>query len=204
MSKGKKKKLVQGVGINDAGYPINKKECINGKRKVSWACPYYARWCNMLVRCYSESYQNKYPTYKGCSVCEKWLLFSNFKAWMEKQDWVGKHLDKDFISKGNKIYSPDTCVFVDKLVNTFLIDYEASKGVLPLGVSPKEYSRSKPFRAECSDPFKLRRHYIGYFTTPEEAHLAWKTRKHQYAVELANSEHVTDERVRQVLLTKFL
>lgn len=51
---GIKGKLVQGVGVNDADYPVTKEEVINGKRKYVWVCPYYARWRSLLGRCYSK------------------------------------------------------------------------------------------------------------------------------------------------------
>jgi hypothetical protein len=31
----------------------------------------------------------------GCSVSDDWKYFSNFKLWMEKQDWGRKHLDDE-------------------------------------------------------------------------------------------------------------
>ena len=111
----KPKRLVYGVGINDADYVVQKWETIgyvNGKQKqkLIWICPYYSAWKSMLKRCYSSKYQDKRPTYKGCSVSDEWLTFSVFKVWMEKQDWEGKQLDKDLLFEGNKIYSADTCV----------------------------------------------------------------------------------------------
>lgn len=45
---------------------------------------YYETWKGMLRRCYSELYHKKEPTYKECSVCDEWLLFSNFKNGMMK------------------------------------------------------------------------------------------------------------------------
>ena len=94
------RKLVCGVGINDADYAVVEWETIgyvNGKQnqKRVWECPYYKVWGSMLKRCYSDKYQERYQTYKGCTVSEEWLTFSNFKNWMEKQDWEGKHLDKE-------------------------------------------------------------------------------------------------------------
>ena len=108
---------VYGVGTNDAGYAIQVMESVRGangkpKQRIIWFCPFYRRWVHMLERCYSERYQEKKPTYIGCTVCEEWLRFSNFKSWMETQDWEGKHLDKDLLVEGNKIYSPDTCILV--------------------------------------------------------------------------------------------
>lgn len=124
----KKTKKVCGVGINDADYATQGRDKITGKR---WWCPYYSRWHSMIKRCYSEKYQEKNPTYKGCAVCEEWLYFSNFKRWVEEQDWKGKHLDKDFLVEGNKVYGPDTCVFMDGSLNTFTTLRAALRGDYP-------------------------------------------------------------------------
>lgn len=115
--KTKNKRLVYGVGNNDADYVVEKREeigYVGGKRrrKLMWVCPYYQTWKDMIKRCYSTKCQEKFPTYKGCSVSADWHTFSNFKAWMEKQNWEGKQLDKDILIEGNKVYSPETCVFV--------------------------------------------------------------------------------------------
>jgi hypothetical protein len=98
---------VYGVGINDADYITIYKS--NGS---TLTCPFYRRWKNMLSRCYDKKYLERNKTYKDCSVCKEWLTFSNFKAWMIKQDWRGNHLDKDITSQGNKVYSPNLCLFV--------------------------------------------------------------------------------------------
>src|SRR5690554_2141716 len=132
-------KLVCGMGINDADYVVMKRETIgyvNGKRKQKtvWVCRYYNTWVKMLERCYSAKYQERNPTYKGCSVSNDWLKFSNFKSWMEKQDWEGKQLDKDLLFEGNKTYSAETCVFISPMVNTFVNDSGATRGKWKIGV----------------------------------------------------------------------
>ena len=38
----------------------------------------YRLWSNMLRRCYSEEYHEKYPTYKYCEVCERWKCYVYF------------------------------------------------------------------------------------------------------------------------------
>jgi hypothetical protein len=107
------RKPVHGVGINDADYEIH--PTINGKKAM---CKYYRSWHSMLERCYSKKVQARQPAYKGCTVCDEWLTFSNFKSWMIKQEWQGKALDKDIRVKGNKVYSPETCMFVTAKENT--------------------------------------------------------------------------------------
>lgn len=129
----KPKKLVRGVGINNADYAVQRFEtigCVGGKRKRKkvWVCPYYRAWENMLSRCYSAKYQERQPAYIGCTVSEEWLTFSNFKAWMEKQEWEGKQLSKDLLFEGNKVYSAENCVFVTRAVNNPTTDSKASRG----------------------------------------------------------------------------
>ena len=78
----------------------------------------YVAWQNMLQRCYDPKYHVKRPTYIGCSVCAEWHNFQNFAKWMSKQNCEGKQLDKDIKVEGNKVYSPETCMFVTPAENT--------------------------------------------------------------------------------------
>ena len=197
----KRNKLVCGVGINDADYNVDVKKTINGKRVLVWRCPFYKCWKTMLERCYSENYYEKNPTYKDCKVCDEWLLFSNFKKWMEQQDWEGKQLDKDLLVVGNKVYSPETCVFVDCTVNNFIIDKSAYRGEFMIGVDL--FKRDNKFRVRCSNPFTRKREWLGYFTNELDAHLAWKTKKHEFACQLADSEYCNDSRLANALRTRY-
>ena len=197
-------KLVCGVGINDADYVVQRKETIgyvDGKRKqrLVWICPFYRVWKNMLERCYSVKFQNKKPTYRGCSVSEEWLTFSVFKNWMEKQDWQDTHLDKDLLFEGNKVYGPDTCVFVTQTVNSFTLDRGNDRGEWPIGVN-LDRGRSK-FKSQCSNPFTNKNEHLGRFTCEREAHRAWLNRKLELAYELAEIQ--TDPRVAEALINRY-
>ena len=156
------KKLIHGVGINDSDYAVC--PTINGKRV--W-CPFYVTWVGMLKRCYCPKWQAKKPTYIGCLVVPEWHSFMAFRAWMIEQDYEGKHLDKDLLIPGNKIYGPDTCVFVDSQTNTLLIDRAAARGEWPIGV---DKSRNR-YRANIRRDGKLV--FLGYYDTPELAHAAY-------------------------------
>ena len=200
----KVKKLVFGVGVNDADYVTKVFETIgyvDGKRKqkLVWVCPYYRVWTSMLKRCYSTKYQEKYPTYKGCTVSDEWLTFSVFKSWMESQDFEGKQLDKDLLFEGNKVYSAETCVFVTKVVNTFIIDCGSTRGELPIGVCWNK--RDEKFVAQCRNPFTDKRGHLGYFDCPKEAHKAWLKRKLELSYLLAAEQ--TDERVAKALIERY-
>lgn len=191
----KKTKLVQGIGVNDADYPVYKKE----NDKQVWICHYYRVWKNMLVRAYNDKYKQKYTTYEGVTVCKEWHSFMRFRAWMETQDWNDKHLDKDILFEGNKVYSPTTCVFVDKVVNLFITDSTAARGEWPLGVHWHE--RDNKFRGQCSNPFTKKNEHLGSFTCPDKAHLAWKKRKYELACQLADIQ--ADGRVAEALKTRY-
>ena len=194
----KKNRLVFGVGVNDADYIVHKHEMIDSKVKSVWLCPFYKKWKHMLGRCYDKKLKEKYKTYQDCTCDQRWLIFSNFKAWMEKQDWEGKRLDKDILFAGNKIYGPEFCVLVSEEVNNFLIDCEDRRGDLPIGVSRTK--SGKRFIAQCSGTGPSRG-YIGTFSTPEEAHMAWRIKKYQRAVYLASSQD--DPRVAKALIDRY-
>ena len=105
----KSRKLSFHVGHNDAPYQVAYKDKETGEQFV---CPYYRRWTNMMERAYGSNVHDREPTYVGCSVANEWHSFMAFKAWMEKQDWEDKVLDKDILIPGNRQYGPDTCLFV--------------------------------------------------------------------------------------------
>jgi len=164
----RQRKLVHGVGINDAPYIV--RPIASGKTKI---CPYYSVWSHMIERCYSERELSRNPSYIGCSVAKEWHSFMSFRLWMENQDWKGKQLDKDVLIVGNKIYSPETCIFVTRQVNTLLTYVQSSRGEYPTGVC--FYKRGNNFEAQCS--VKGKRKYLGRYSTPEEAETVYKTAK---------------------------
>ena len=156
--------LVEGVGTNDSWFMTEQK--VNGKR-VTY--PIYKSWGSMLRRCYSEKYQTTNPTYKGCTVCDEWLTFSNFDEWCEENYVDGCVLDKDLKFKSNKIYSPDSCLFVPVAINALLTDRHNYSGVYPQGVS--WHKAGSKYSAQLSVDGK--RKHLGLFKTPEQASLAY-------------------------------
>lgn len=192
-------KLVCGVGINDSDYKLHRFELIDGSYRRIWICPFYQAWRDMLTRCYSDNYQSRKPTYKGCSVSEKWHVFSNFKEWMESQEWEGLCLDKDLLFHGNKVYGPDTCIFISKALNNFLGDCRKARGEYPIGVS--WHKRTASFRSDCMNPFTGRKESLGHFESAAMAHEAWRRRKHQLACAYADIQE--DQRVADALRKRY-
>ena len=97
------KRLVVGVGINDANYVVKKFTKVNGKQTLVSFCPYYVRWHEMLQRCYSPNVRSNCCL--GHEVCPEWLRFSNFRAWMAQYDgvWEGRDLDKTILNRRNTV-----------------------------------------------------------------------------------------------------
>ena len=119
---------VCGVGISGTKYPIT----IDGVKTKE-----YVLWKGMLQRCYSDAYQKKYPTYKGCQVSDNFKSYEYFYGWCHSQIGFGNdgfELDKDLLVKGNKVYSENTCVFIPNEINSLLIKRGASRGECLIGV----------------------------------------------------------------------
>lgn len=197
-------KLIYGFGINDADYVVKINETVgyvDGKRvrKQTFICPFYRCWIDMLARVCGEKQLRKNPTYFDCYICEDWIYFSNFKAWMESQDWEDKQLDKDILSKGNKLYSPDTCVFVNQKINKFILENPASRGEFPIGVS--FIKRDNKFDSKVQNPLTGKTEFLGYHKTPEKAHEAWLTRKLELAKLLAAEQN--NSRVAEALVYRY-
>lgn len=194
----KRNKPIRGFGINDADYFVKQHAMINGKTTRIWTCPFYVRWVSMVDRCYANLTEGR-SNYSDCTVHEDWKYFSNFKSWMETQDWEGKQLDKDILFKENKVYSPQTCIFVDQKVNKFLCESNATRGEFPIGVSYDKRTGKYLSRARALYPNKQKN--LGLYPTPEEAHQAWLAFKLEQAKILASEQ--TDQRVAKALIERY-
>lgn len=192
-------RIIHGVGINDADYNVNITKTVEGRRRLLWRCPFYVKWKSMLTRCYYEKYRFKHPSYKDCCVCEEWLRFSKFKAWMEVQDWEGKELDKDLLIPNNKVYGPETCLLISSRINQFLLENGARRGDQPIGVYL--HRPSGKFLAQCFSVTTGKKQHLGYFDTPEEAHEVWKEFKLEQAKILASEE--PDKRIAEALIKRY-
>lgn len=204
------KKLIYGVGLNDSDYVVKIQDSyhIDGKRKrrTVWRCPYYTRWEKMLSRCYSDKPSCSSESYSECYVCDEWLVFSNFKDWMIKQedlhgDLRDLQLDKDIISRGNKIYCPEKCAFVPANVNGFVLDRKGARGKHLIGVYWNK--RESKFYSKCVDPFTHKSVFLGLYESEEEGHLRWLACKHKFACDLAGSGIIKDSRVVEALKNRY-
>lgn len=142
----------------------------------------YKSWAGMIKRVYNPHTEQMAITYKDCTVVNEWLRFENYLKWFEQQKVQPKwQLDKDLLVPGNKIYGPDTCIFLPREINTFLTNRYNHRGQWPVGVTYHE--RLNKWQASCNAHGKSE--YLGVFTSPEEAFATYKARKEQVAKELA-------------------
>lgn len=152
----------------------------------------YQIWHSMLQRCYDHKYHKKALTYINCEVCEEWLCFQNFAKWYYNNYYeVGSQkmcLDKDILCKGNKVYSPETCIFVPERINTLFIKCDKSRGKYPIGVYYKK--QTGKFVARCSvydlKENKSKLKHLGLYNTHEEAFEFYKEFKEEYIKEVAD------------------
>ena len=153
----------------------------NNRNKIS-----YWYWNAMISRCHDNYLLEKEPSYKQCTICEEWKEYSSFDKWFNENYYEIENekmeLDKDILFKGNKIYSPETCIFVPKNINLLFIKSDAKRGEYPIGVNYNK--RSGKFRARCGEYGK--RVNLGTFDTPEEAFNAYKNEKERYIKEVAD------------------
>ena len=174
------KKLVCGVGFNDKTKPT----WVDGKKVKE-----YSLWKDMLRRCFSEEYQTRQPTYKGCNVSDNFLNYAYFYDWCQGQIGFGKvddkgrywQLDKDLLFVDNKTYSETTCVFVPHEINSFFNEYGNARGEYPLGVCFDKANGK--FVAQCTVNGK--RQHLGRFNTPQEAFTVYKPFKESLCKQLA-------------------
>lgn len=176
------RKPLYGVGINDADYNVSVNKRVNDKMITIWRCPYYNKWTYMLKRCYSNY------GYLDCSVCEEWLYFSNFKKWMEQQEWEGKELDKDLYRGSLNHYSPDNCTFLSRDVNCFVLLRSKFRGEFPVGVCYDNSRRLYQSHCNIIEKGERKSKNLGRFKDPLTAHRAWQTAKRDQAIYLQSQQ----------------
>ena len=158
------KTKVYGVGINDYDGSTR----VNGIQLKS-----YKSWKRMLERCYSDNFKNKNHCYDNVTVCDEWLYFSNFKKWFDEnyrydlvEQGIKIALDKDLMSnKDNKIYSPNTCLFIPVKINAFI----ANKNKSRLTKYPCIYKDKNKWKVRVKDFNTGKPIYLGCFYKLEDA-----------------------------------
>lgn len=124
--------MVVGVGYMGEG---THKPTINKKTTKP-----YKTWVGMIERCYCPKRLLKFPTYKDCTVCDEWFNFQNFAEWFDENYIEGYHLDKDVKIKGNRVYSPDSCLFISAARNAVEAKAKYYEFTSPSGTATSIYN----------------------------------------------------------------
>ena len=126
---------VFGVGfMGDGDY----KAKVKGKQTKA-----YQTWSDMLRRCYSDKFQLKHPTYIDCFVDPIWHNFQNFAQWFDENYIKGFDIDKDIKFEGNKVYSPENCLFVSRKENSLKAHAKHYRFTSPEGETVNIYNLSE-------------------------------------------------------------
>lgn len=145
----------------------------------------FAKWRSMLRRCYCDKYQDKQPTYAGCSSVPEWHNLQGFSEWIVSQPgWgeLGWELDKDLLVLGNKIYGPEACVLLPKRINVMICS-PRDRGGIPAGVFFDD--RNGKYLAYCNDEDGKRKS-LGYFGCVDDAFDSYKPFKERVIKLIAN------------------
>lgn len=133
----------------------------------------YRVWWKMRRRCSPKADRKSRKHYygRGIRVCAEWQTFPPFKAWALANNYA----DNLWIDRidGNGNYSPENCRFVtpnESAINRRSTRYE-NKSCKFRGVHPEQACKSKPYRSEVR--CRGERKFLGRFTTPLEAALAY-------------------------------
>ena len=151
----------------------------------------YDTWKSMLQRCYDSKYHKKRPTYKDCEVSEELHNFQNFAKWYEDNYYEveGERmcLDKDILVKGNKIYSPETCIFVPNTINLLFTKSDKARGKSVIGT---HCCINGKYQVRCSlinpKTGKSKQEHLGYYDTQGKAFEVYKYYKEKNIKDVAD------------------
>ena len=163
---------VYGVGYLGQG---KYKPIENGKMTIQ-----YNYWKAMMQRCYCKSVNKHTLAYNNVSVCKEWHNFQKFAKWFDENfyfvDDEKMSLDKDILKRGNKVYSPETCIFVPMKINQLFIKNKTVRNSnLCIGV---RYNKNKnKYQAQCGTLDERKVKTICCVDTIEEAFNKYKAFK---------------------------
>ena len=155
-------------------------------------------WRSLINRC---KLSIKYPSYADCEI--KYEGYQEFTEWCQSQHgYMNKNpngtfwqLDKDLKVEGNRIYSPEFCLFVPSRVNC-LFNIKSSNNNLPAGVSM--YANSDYYGWGCGDG---KNKLWGTAPDPMSAHRGWQKAKIGVIENILTTEKYGDQ-IDEIILTR--
>lgn len=138
----------------------------------------YKTWHSMLQRCYETNTINNLSYKNRIKVCEEWECFQNFVPWFNKNynfETMNKwELDKDILCPKCNLYSPETCLFLPREINSRMCKTIQKIGQL-VGTRETKYFR---FQSVALFGDSIRRKN---YASAEDAHNSWlEVRKYTF------------------------
>ena len=170
------KSLLYGLGYDDTDYQKERREYNKdrSRSKVIWYDKSYSCWKNIIKRCSSK--RDK-PSYFPVRICDEWIYFSNFKKWYDANYIDGYEIDKDLLS--GFLYSPDTCIFIPRVLNTFIIGVRNKNTGVWFDKSRNKY--------QAYITINKKRKHLGRYDEFEEAKNIYLIEKKKSILDIINS-----------------
>jgi hypothetical protein len=136
----------------------------------------YILWMGILSR---TSKTNARNNIRGNSAINEFIDFQQFAEWCQGADgYLNKdssgnywHLDKDLYSIGNRVYSPETCIFIPASLND---SFPTSPGRRKSDNLQGVTLLRKSGKYQAATSYKNKHVHLGTFNTKQLAHKAWQ------------------------------
>lgn len=153
----------------------------------------YILWMAILSR---TSKTNARNSVRGNSAINGFTDFQQFAEWCQGADgYLNKdnsgnywHLDKDMYSIGNRVYSPETCIFIPASLND---SFPASPGERKSDNFQGVTLVGKSGKYQAATSYKNTHVHLGTFTTKRLAHKAWQEFRVKVMEEYLSTEPCT-------------
>lgn len=157
--------------------------------------PQYATWAGLILRCYDPYTMNKCLSYINCEVCSEWANYQTFAKYYDENIYeipnekiqIDKDILSGYLNLDNKIYSPDTCLFVPQTINNLFPNHKRFRGKELIGVyydgrlDQKINNRYTTYISKFG-----KRIHLGSYPTEIQAFNVYKREKEKYVKEMAD------------------
>lgn len=146
------------------------------------------KYNDMKLRC-TNTYWKNHEWYKNTKMCDEWKYnMYSFYDWVNDGQFYtiegekSVHLDKDILGRvtgKEKLYSPETCLFVPASINTFFGGTSGNTNGVPIGV--EKIPDTNKYKVS-NKAFKIN----DIFDTPEKAWECWREHKEAQKIAIAD------------------
>lgn len=143
-----------------------------------------SKWMYIWRLNHPKPYPKEFTIFKfdDINYFRRWYLNNYYEIEGERM-----YLTCNILVKNNKIYSPETCIFVPQIIDNIFKTSKNKRGDYPIGVT---YNVKKElYQARISEWRKYKS--LGYYQTSFEAFQVYKKEKERYVKEVAN--HYKDQ-----------